>query len=397
MQFEIKSNDDSDQTLSSFFFKPMQNKDKAIHMITLNIPDPPDYGGMIDSYYRIKTLHSLGVKIFLHCFVYDRKPSIVLESLCEKVYYYARHKSLGAMFSLKPYIVSGRHSKLLLNHLLQDNLPVFFDGLHTTYHISNPRLKDRMKAVRVHNIEHIYYKTLAKLEPNRLNKIFFLIEAIKLQYYEKVLFRANYSFTVSPREQQYFLAKYKNGMYVPSFHPYSSVESLPGSGTFILFHGDLSVVENVTSCMWLIREVFSQTKYTCIIVGKQPPDYLIKLANRYAHITIVANPTQGQMDHYIREAHIHILIALKNNGLKLKLLIALFAGRFCLVNTTIVEETILDALCCVADSATEFLTNIDRLMNQPFTQKQINEREALLNTEYNNRSNALKMMEVLFN
>lgn len=374
----------------------MENIEKTIHIITLNIPDPPDYGGMIDTYYRIKELNSLGIKIHLHCYVYDRMPSSNLLSLCESVHYYSRKTNdLKALLSFKPYIVYSRNSGILLQRILQDKSPVLFDGIHTTFHIKNPGLIDRIKAVRVHNIEHSYYLTLFKCETNILKKIFFFFEALKLNYYEKILLKANINFTISPGDQSYFQLKYKNAVYIPPFHPFNKVVAPTGKGTFILFHADLSVSENVKSCFWLIRNVFSKTRYSCIIAGKNPPGNLQKLAQTYSNIIVAVNPTNEQMSNYIRDAHIHVLIALKNNGLKLKLLISLFSGRFCLVNPAIVEDTILDKVCHIANTSENFLTMIDYLMNEDFTQEMIEEREAILNTEYNNHTNALKLVSTM--
>ena len=76
-----------------------------LHIVTLNIPYPPDYGGMIDSYYRIKALHDLGVKIHLHCFEYGRTRSPELNRLCETVHYYPRKTSFWFQFSILPYII----------------------------------------------------------------------------------------------------------------------------------------------------------------------------------------------------------------------------------------------------------------------------------------------------
>jgi hypothetical protein len=374
----------------------MQNKEKTIHIITLNIPDPPDYGGMIDSYYRIKELYSLGIKIHLHCFVYNRNPSKSLDCYCESVHYYSRNNTdWKTFFSFKPFIVNSRNSENLLQAILKDNSPVLFDGIHTTFQFNNPGLNNRIKAVRVHNIEHRYYLTLFKYENNIFKKIFFLAEAIKLKYYEKILLKANFNFTVSPVEQSYFQSMYNNAVYVPSFHPFNKVVSFPGKGTFVLFHADLSVIENVKSCIWLITHVFSKTKYPCIIAGKNPPRHLQKLVKKYSNIIVSCNPTNEQMSTYIRDAHIHVLIALKNNGLKLKLLISLFSGRFCLVNPAIVEDTILDKICQVAKTDTDFLNMIDILMNEEFTKDMIEVRETLLNTQYNNRSNALKFIDAM--
>ncbi len=44
--------------------------DKHLHIISFDIPYPPNYGGVIDVYFKIRTLHELGIKIHLHCFEY---------------------------------------------------------------------------------------------------------------------------------------------------------------------------------------------------------------------------------------------------------------------------------------------------------------------------------------
>ncbi|MEI7802398.1 MAG: mannosyltransferase, partial [Bacteroidota bacterium] len=41
-----------------------------LHIISFNVPYPPDYGGVIDVYYKIKALKEAGVKIHLHCYEY---------------------------------------------------------------------------------------------------------------------------------------------------------------------------------------------------------------------------------------------------------------------------------------------------------------------------------------
>ncbi len=381
--------------INKYLAETMPDKGKTLHIITLNIPDPPDYGGIIDSFYRIKELHSLGIRIHIHCFAYNRQPSETLANMCESVNYYPRKNDINSHLSVKPYVVCSRDSDILLENILADENPVLFDGIHTTFHINNKLLNGRIKAVRVHNIEHRYYFTLFKYEPNWIKKVFFLTEALKLKYYEKVLFKADSCFTVSPVEQAYFQKKYNNAVYIPSFHPFSKVVSNPGKGDFILFHADLSVVENVNSCKWLLKKVFSRTKYSCIIAGKNPPEELYALASKYSNIKIVSNPSYELMNNYVREAQVLVLVALKNNGLKLKLLISLFSGRFCLVNPPIVEDTILVRLCHVARTWKDFLHKIDYLMNEEFTQDMIEERETLLNTQYNNRQNAVKLIKAM--
>ncbi len=60
-------------------------KNRSINIISFNIPYPPNYGGIIDVYYKLKSLHNLGVKIYLHCFDYGRGIKNELEKICVKV------------------------------------------------------------------------------------------------------------------------------------------------------------------------------------------------------------------------------------------------------------------------------------------------------------------------
>jgi hypothetical protein len=366
-----------------------------LNIIALNNPYPPDYGGVIDAYYRIEALHQLGVKIHLHCFEYGRCPSTELERLCSKVTYYPRSKGFRYQLSAIPYIVATRVSDELVRNLEQNDYPIFFEGLHTTFCIQYPQFANRLKIVRAHNIEHRYYRTLAKLETNVLHKLFFLAEAVKLKYYEKVLKHADYVLCVSHLEHDYVTQKYHNSVFVPSSHPFNKVESVAGKGDYILYHGDLSVNENITIASFLITNVFSKVSYPCIIAGKNPSAKLLQLAGQHANVRIEANPDNTSMQQLIRDAHIHLLPVMQNNGLKLKLLLALYAGRFCMVNRPMVEGTFLEPLCIITETAAEMIDNIHQFMQQPFTDEMAEDRKKALLDHYNNEANARRILDLL--
>ena len=55
------------------------------------------------------------------------------------------------------------------------------------------------------------------------------------------------------------------------------------------------------------------------------------------------------------------------SGIKLKLLLALFNGRFCLVNDAMLVGSDLQKSIHIANSATEFKEKINELMSQSFT------------------------------
>ena len=68
------------------------NSRKRLHIVCHTVPWPADFGGVLDLFYKLKNLHEEGVKIILHCFLYNRKEQDELNKYCEKVYYYKRKK-----------------------------------------------------------------------------------------------------------------------------------------------------------------------------------------------------------------------------------------------------------------------------------------------------------------
>ena len=43
--------------------------ERQLHIVAFDIPYPPNYGGVIDVWYKLKALHAKGIKIILHCFL----------------------------------------------------------------------------------------------------------------------------------------------------------------------------------------------------------------------------------------------------------------------------------------------------------------------------------------
>ena len=86
----------------------MNYSDKHLHIVSFNVPYPPDYGGVIDVFYKIKALKEAGVQIHLHCYEYGREAAPELDTLCKSVNYYHREKRLRDLSSLKPFIVKSR-------------------------------------------------------------------------------------------------------------------------------------------------------------------------------------------------------------------------------------------------------------------------------------------------
>lgn len=371
--------------------------EKHINIVSFNVPYPPNYGGIIDVYYKLKALHLMGVRTILHCFEYERPPAPELEALCEKVYYYKRKTGILKNLSLLPYNVCGRKDPQLLENLLKNNYPILFEALHTCYYIDHPALKDRMKIYRESNIEHDYYRHLAKATPEIIRKTFLYIEAWKYKRYEKMLTHADHMLVVSTADTDYLQKQYPEVTveYMPSFHANDHIRIQPGQSDFILYHGKLSVVENEQAALFLIKNVFNKLKHTCIIAGMDPSKRIIEAAAHYPHIQIEANPSQERMEYLITHAQVQLLITFQDTGLKLKLLNSLFAGRHTIVNSLMLTGTGLDSLCVIADSPEEMIRACNEQMALPMTAELISSREKILNTTYSNQKQAERLYALI--
>jgi hypothetical protein len=351
---------------------------------------------MVDTFYRIKALNSIGIHIHLHSFEYGRDHSEELKSFCDTVHYYRRETGFRRQASLLPYIVSSRRPEELLKNLTKNDYPILFDGLHTTFFLDHRLLAGRMKLVRAHNIEHLYYKTLARNESSVLRKSYYMIESAKLKPFEKILNKADLILPISLHDQEYYESRYPRSVLLSPFHPYDEAECKAGYGEFILYHGNMSVRENALLAEFLTDEVFSRISFPCVIAGNKIPEKIMTLVSGFPNIKIVRDPDHNTMKDLISKAHIHLLPALSNNGFKIKLLTALFGGRHCLVNSMMLKGTMAAPLCQVADSPEEMTEKINVLMGQSFTESMIHERKKLLNDKYNNTAAAKKLTGMIF-
>lgn len=370
-------------------------KAKLIHIVSLDVPYPPDYGGVIDIFYRIKSLHQLGIKVILHCFEYGRGEAEELNQYCEQVHYYKRANNFTSIFNIKPFIVSSRHNNELLKNLSYDSIPILFEGLHTTALINHPQLRRRKRLVRMHNVEWMYYEAIAQNEEKQWKKLYYQLESFKLKKFERHISEATL-LALSKKEFNYFNFKYKDVHYLPVFHPYDKVVSQTGTGDYLLYQGNLSVNENVNSIRFLLEQVnISQAILPLKIAGKNPTEELKQLLSNHPTVELISNPSHQHMDKLIANAQINLLPTFQPTGIKLKLLSALFRGRHCMVTDLMVTGTGLEPLCYCIDEPNEFLQQVNKLSKVNFTLSDIEKRSTLLNEQFNNINSAKQFIELL--
>ncbi len=368
-----------------------------LHIVTHNVPWPADHGGVTDLFYKLKALHHLGIKIHLHCFTQGRTPQEELNKYCVSVNYYPRKNNISR-FSLRlPFIVNSRVNEDLISDLQKDNYPILLEGIHTTYYLSTGELNNRTVVVRLHNAEFEYYRQLAKQETGLLKKLYFLNESRLLKKYEKSIANKALFLAVSKQDVKIYQLQFKAAAidHLPVFLPYTLTVGKEGKGCFCLYHGNLAINENEQAAAWLLQNVFTKTTIPFVIAGKGPSRKLQRLAHAHPNTCLVANPTDAAMQDLIAKAQLHVLPSFNTTGVKLKLLNALFNGRHCLVNPAAVLGSGLENYCHTATDASSFQQKINVLYEQPFTEQEIQQRQGLLQHEYNNEVNAKKLMTFL--
>lgn len=373
----------------------MTSSEKNINVISFDVPYPPDYGGVIDVFYKLKALHQLGVKIHLHCFEYGRKGSDELKKYCASIHYYTRKTAKSQLFNTYPYIVLSRESEELKKNLLRNYYPILMEGLHSTRLLTDPDFANRKMIVRAHNVEHHYYENLAKVETNIFKRYYFYNEAGKLLKYEPALKNASAILAISPNDTAYFASRYKHVHYVTAFHPHESVSCRPGKGDYAFYHGNLSVGENNEAALFLVNKVFDDTDIQLVIAGSKPSDELKKAVRGRSNITLYDDLTPERIQEFIADAHCNVLPTFQSTGIKLKLLSALFAGRFCVVNRQMVENTGLESLCIIANNAESMKEKIKAVFTKEFSERERKKREEILLRDFLNEVNAKKLLKVL--
>src|SRR5690606_7946194 len=155
-------------------------------------------------------------------------------------------------------------------------------------------------------------------------------------------------------------------------------------------HGNLSVKENEEAGIYILTHIAPFVDFDFIIAGKDPGYALEKRVKLPSNIRLISNPTNEEMQNLIINAHINLLPTFQPTGFKLKLLNALFTGRFCIGTPELTESTGLADLCTTASTPSEFRNEITKLLSIAFSNEMIDKRKLILN-KYSNKGVITKL------
>jgi hypothetical protein len=93
---------------------------------------------------------------------------------------------------------------------------------------------------------------------------------------------------------------------------------------------------------------------------------------------------------------VNVLPSFNSTGVKLKILNALYNGKYCLVNKAAADGAGFESLCSIANTADEFKQSVSLLYNQPYNEENAQERQQVLDVIYNNEKNALRLINWIY-
>lgn len=360
---------------------------QKIHIVSFDNPFPPNYGGIIDVFCKIKALNQLGYEIYLHCFVSEKtKCSQELEVITKEVFFYKYSKNPFLFFLKEPFSVVCRNNKQLLRNIEKINAPILFEGLKTTFLVKNNELKDRFKILRLHNIEQDYFRGLSISEKSLLQKMLFYFESLKYKSYESVISKFDRVITLSNYENNYINKKFGNSVFIPVFHGNEKILPLEGKGDFALYHGDLQTADNRKVVRFLISVFKEIPKYKLIIASGSNENLVNDLIGNQENVVFVKIKSFEHLQELLQQAHINISWSFQRSGTKLKVVNSLFNSRFSIINENVIDDDVVSDLCMSVFNKEQLIEKIKELENIPF--KDFAKRKKILEVYLNDIKNA---------
>jgi hypothetical protein len=297
-----------------------------------------------------------------------------------------------------PYSISSRSDESLIERLNQNDFPIIFHGIESTYFLSRGHFHNRKIIIRLQIWKHLKFKKLFLTRPIGLHKIRYKLKELWYKKFEHVLSR-KYTCAIIPSVNESTVTSCTNDLSnetLPHFIGMCNPMGIEGNGHYCLFHGDFSNKSTELAAQWLLKEVFNEVELPFVIVAKNPSVEIENLAHEKSHTCIVSNPSDKELIELIKKAHINILptigLSEKNNDL----ILSTQLGRHILINRERANITRLQTICHIADTAKEFKEKITALFDLPFTNTDIEKRERVTREEFDDKKNASNLIKMLY-
>ncbi len=296
---------------------------------------PPNNGGRVDIWSRIKVLYELGYKIDIICTVKHEPNDVDIEpvkKIVENIVFVKRKNNILNLVSKLPLQAVSRKS-LVFYKLKKHYDIVLLEGLYVSQILYNKNLNYKHVIMRMHNNEVKYFKELGMSTNNILKKIYYYTESAKFKIYEKKILPIvkNIMF-ISYDEQKYYNSVYNlNDIFLPAVTELNfKKQKLTGRTVLIL--GSLFMSNNREGIIWYLRNIHPKLmkiidNYRLIIAGNSRNDgikWLDKYVRNYTNIVIKKSPTK--LDDIYAQSAAFVNPMLHGAGVKLKTINAVVNG-----------------------------------------------------------------------
>ena len=146
--------------------------------------------------------------------------------------------------------------------------------------------------------------------------------------------------------------------------------------------------ENNEAALYLVYKVWNDMDLPLIIAGSNPSKELVKSVEQHPNIQIKTNLGVEEINSLIENAQINLIPTFQDTGIKLKLINALYKGRFCIANSKMVKDTGLEDLCIIADDPQLMHQQIRKMYDTHFAESEIEKRKQILYSNFNNQRSA---------
>ncbi len=394
-----------------------------ILFITQVFPYPPDSGGRIKTY---ETLKLLGKKheVYLVCFspkLLSREQEEKILKICRSIKVitslipFSQFKDIKPfifrhLFSPMPFIVNRFRNKKMEQIIKSLIKKEHFDAIHID-HINMAWVlslkKECLWVLEEHNLEsEIAWGIFRKEKWNKF-KFFSLIEALKLNLFEKKMFsKFDWILAISPEDKNKMVKMVINeekilflptAFKVKNLFKFKSLQKSP----VILFVGMLSWWPNKDGFWWFYEKVFPLIKEAVagvklVVVGKEADEKIIETGRNDKQLEIIGYAKD--IDPYFESANVFIAPLRSGSGIRIKILTALSRG-LPVVSTKKGAEGIIQKSgpdLILADKPNDFAKAVIKLMkSKKMALKLSKEGIDFIRKDYNSQK-AQKVLEKIY-
>ncbi len=307
-------------------------------IIAHDFPYPPNNGGRVDMWTRIKALHSRGVKIFLITWL-NREPSQQeyqeIGKYVEQIIVYRRcHNIANFILSKYPsYIVDRQISdfdmeKLKSELLLFSPQVLLLDGIAGSIcalEIMNLFNGKIIFVYRSHNVEYLYAKALYMSEKNLAYKAVRYINIDRVKKIEKFIRdKSHVIFEIS--QDDYESLNMPNNVFLQNPIIDDKFTESKRYEFDILFIGGLCWPNNIYGLKWFAINCipYLEKEYKIVFAGSNPSKEFIKFCETYK-IEVLPNPKD--IKKVLSKGKVLINPIFHGSGVNIKILEMLSTGK----------------------------------------------------------------------